>query len=308
MSLEALNYLKQHSPQEQEQIIASWGGDAATANQWYQNAQKAHGAAPVAPNTQASYAQGRDADLDAKIKDWQTNIDSRYDAGAWAAWAPHADPSCPPSHPFRPDPEHMKGMGVDPSAASQHWVEKPVDVPHALKGTGYDRFGGGAGGGPDGKGGWQPDPRGEALAMMGDPLQQQLLRQGLGQGGVFREHDMDPNQAGRQGYEKLFSLSGGGIFMQGSGEPKEGMFVNPAQPAAPPPARPNRPVMSTPTGNEIQPQTQNPMGTAAAPANPAANQESGRPIAQATKPPPSTVPQYKRRQMTEFNPNAWWSR
>lgn len=111
------------------------------------------------PNTQGTYQAGRDPGLDAKIADWQQNIDSRYDAGAWAAWAPFQNPNCPKNRPFSPDPAHMKGMGVtmSPDQAKSYCVEKPVDVPDELRGQAGGGAGAGAGGGPGGgKGGGMP--------------------------------------------------------------------------------------------------------------------------------------------------------
>jgi hypothetical protein len=122
------------------------------------------------PNSQGTYQRGRDPALDAKIDRWMNEIDSRYDAGAWAAWAPFENPNCPPNAPFNPDPDHMKWMGVTMTSAESknYCVEKPVDVPHELSG-GAGGGGAGGGGGGGGKGGGGGAGQNKAAAVQERP-------------------------------------------------------------------------------------------------------------------------------------------
>jgi len=159
------------------------------------------------PNMQGTYAAGVDPALDQKIQNWQSNIDSRYDSGAWAAWAGHEDANCPPTHPFRPDPQHMKGMGVDPGEASKYCVEKPVDVPHELKGTGFDGRGAGQ------RGGGMKTPADPMAGFDTSYLQNKLVEMMQTQGGFFGEQ---AREAGAP--TEMSRLKGGGVWSWGQGQ------------------------------------------------------------------------------------------
>lgn len=113
-------------------------------------------AAPSAPTdyTQTQYRPGVDLELDKRINQYMTTIDSTAGSGRWAGggrseteareqwaqWDRFRDPNCPQDRPFRSE------RGI-PGC-----FEKPVDTPAGTDPSQYGAGGGGAGGG-GGRGG-----------------------------------------------------------------------------------------------------------------------------------------------------------
>jgi hypothetical protein len=96
-----------------------------------------------------------------------------YAVNQYLAWQDFYDPNCPADKPYRPDPNHMKELGVGGDASS-YCVEKPHDVPEELASLpaagGGGNGPGGGGNGTTGGAGLTASPQ-AAASTAGQPIQ-----------------------------------------------------------------------------------------------------------------------------------------
>jgi hypothetical protein len=189
---EARKYFSRFSPEQQEEIRQSWGGQDLL-QEWYDNAVAAgavggQGGSKVPKSGHSGGGTSDATGVRAQAKEQGMSEDfDRFDENTLKEWEQFRDTSCPPKYPYRMDPSHINRW-FKGQYSQNACVEKPIDTGGVIQDASGQWQPNGPTGGQRGQGQGGPGQQqpatppppttfGQQLSYTGDPMQDMLIQQ-----------------------------------------------------------------------------------------------------------------------------------